>query len=503
MAARTTDDLDEFFDFDQLEHDHAVQTLSPYGSNHVDSFYGTGGVLPMDWATDEPVSLPTTGELSLDNMHMPDIFGNIDSHNQAQWPLKTLPVQSAGEPIIESLSFSNLMGDGLTPGDFASLPQLPSNTASSSSSDLTHHEFTARESGNTEDSNVAHILPTSQLANLEVTGSTLLEENSVHSRDRPTVPTRQGSTASWKPASAKRKGLQSRIPLEARQILEDEFVANPYPCSWEMDIIAHQANLEVKKVRNWFNNTRARKKGEGKLLLPWLLCHHAYRVTDVEATQTVLVCNIGGNAGARLSKDSLEALDEHADADVQPPQPLAVYLAQSYQEEGVEFPAVQAAIDNGSLSGSYEYDDSWTSSRRERTGSVINSVASSEGTAPTTYTVSSSGSRSNISSFGRDRRRGRRRMAWKESPYNNRPKFNGVNSAGEPQKDLPFFCTFCPRGAFNLVPSTMQSNMSSIQNEVRMDQARGLRACPQNNLDLLRYEERSSRYLPLLRDIST
>lgn len=33
-------------------------------------------------------------------------------------------------------------------------------------------------------------------------------------------------------------------------------------------------------------------------------------------------------------------------------------------------------------------------------------------------------------------------MAWKESP---RQAINGVNSAGEPQKDLPFFCTFCPR----------------------------------------------------------
>jgi hypothetical protein len=220
-----------------------------------------------------------------------------------------------------------------------------------------------------------------------------------------------------------------------------------------MDIIAHQANLEVKKVRNWFNNTRARKKGEGRPLLPtWLPCHHAYSDTDIEASQNGLVSNIGSNAGARLSKDSLEALEEHADADVQPPQPLAVYLAQSYQEEGIEFPAVQAAIDNSSLSGSCEYDDSWASSRRERTGSVINSVASSEGTAPTTYTVSSSGSRSNISSFGRDRRRGRRRMAWKESPYNNRPKFNGVNSAGEPQKDLPFFCTFCPRGMSHVGP---------------------------------------------------
>jgi hypothetical protein len=38
-----------------------------------------------------------------------------------------------------------------------------------------------------------------------------------------------------------------------------------------MDIIAHQANLDVKKVRNWFNNTRARKKGGGMFRL-LMLC---------------------------------------------------------------------------------------------------------------------------------------------------------------------------------------------------------------------------------------
>lgn len=122
-----------------------------------------------------------------------------------------------------------------------------------------------------------------------------------------------------------------------------------------------------------------------------------------------------------------------------------MYLAQSYQEEAIELSAVQAAIDSSSLNGSGDYhDDGWSALGGQRRGSVIASIASSEGTAPTTYTVSSSGSRSNISSFGRDRRRGRRRMAWKESPYT-RQSINGVNSAGEPQKDLPFFCTFCPR----------------------------------------------------------
>ncbi|KAF2125734.1 hypothetical protein P153DRAFT_299106 [Dothidotthia symphoricarpi CBS 119687] len=239
---------------------------------------------------------------------------------------------------------------------------------------------------------------------------------------------RQTPTVSWKPASAKHKGPQNRIPLEAKQILEDEFAANPYPCSWEMDIIAHQANLEVKKVRNWFNNTRARKKG------------------DSQPDDSVIPHQGARSLKPKLSKDSLEIFDAQVKDTIQPPQPpLAVYLAQSYQEEAVEFSDVQAAIDNNSLSGSGSFqEDAFSDFRRQRHGSIVTSIASSEGTALTTYTVSSNGSHSKISSFGRDRRRGRRRMAWKESPYN-RPKFNGVNNAGEPQQDLPFFCTFCPR----------------------------------------------------------
>lgn len=125
----------------------------------------------------------------------------------------------------------------------------------------------------------------------------------------------------------------------------------------------------------------------------------------------------------KLSRDSLESLEKQSNGANQLPQPpLAVYLAQSYQEEAVELSLVQAAIDDNSLSESNP-NDGWSDSRQGRRGSVITSVASSEGTALTTYTVSSNGSRGKTSSFGRDRRRGRRRMAWKESP---RQAINGV-----------------------------------------------------------------------------
>ncbi|KAF1924611.1 uncharacterized protein M421DRAFT_72038 [Didymella exigua CBS 183.55] len=240
---------------------------------------------------------------------------------------------------------------------------------------------------------------------------------------RAPLPTRQPSSASWKPASAKRKGPRCRIPLESRQILDDEFATNPYPCSWEYDIIAHQANLDVKKVRNWFNNTRARKKDPDA----------AVSQDSDAATQCL---------NPTLSRTSLEALDQQEEKAVETPRPpLALYLAQSYQEEGVELTDIQAAMDSDSFSASLNSDRGvWSVSRR---GSAADTVISSEGTAPTTYTVSSNGSRSNVSSFGRERRRGRRRMAWKESPHTR--SINGVNSAGQPEQDLPFFCTFCPR----------------------------------------------------------
>jgi hypothetical protein len=130
-------------------------------------------------------------------------------------------------------------------------------------------------------------------------------------------------------------------------------------------------------------------------------------------------------------------------ADEAPQPPLSVYLASSYREEAADISAIQAAIDHGSSSDHGDLSmNSSSGSRHRKPGSVITSLASSDCSSPTTYTVSSGGS--NISSFGRDRRRGRRRMTWRDSPYS-RTKSNGMNSAGVMEEGLPFFCTFCPR----------------------------------------------------------
>ncbi|KAF2824783.1 hypothetical protein CC86DRAFT_295586 [Ophiobolus disseminans] len=426
MALHALDDFNEFFDFDQLESDHGGSSIDSH-CQHFSTTANSEDVMAIDWATSEPAPQATSDVCLSQDLHMHNAFDDFQLNDHMQWPSTYVPYhfETSGQ-AAEGLD--------LTATSVTCLHKSLLRTATPLSvevDDVQNGVNGHNDLGQTDtfDLRLETSLPAVELPRQEPTTSSL-PKITASSRTQPAAPLRHASTASWKPASAKRKGPQSRIPLESRQILEDEFAANPYPCGWEMDIIAHQANLEVKKVRNWFNNTRARKKDE-----------------DADPVDHELSNELGQSLKGKLSRDSLEALealDKLEDDDTQPPQPLAVYLAQSYQEEAVAS-AVQAAIDVSPLSGSSDYDDAWSGSRQGRRGSVITSVASSEGTALTTYTVSSSGSRSNISSFGRDRRRGRRRMAWKESPYNSRPKFNGVNSAGEPQKDLPFFCTFCPR----------------------------------------------------------
>ncbi|KAF1843047.1 uncharacterized protein K460DRAFT_138636 [Cucurbitaria berberidis CBS 394.84] len=438
MATNAYDNLDEFFDFARLEHDHGVRPNDGPCQHQSEPYNIHGNVTVMDWATDEMTTVCPADTVLPQDIYMKNTYEEASvAQSTQQWPLVDSPGQSSstGDESVELTVVPTWhMHSAVAIQD--PIHYYERHSAFSPSSSFPAREHVELIGGDDEEGlkdafGLPQESPLPQLdrSSLNSNSSLVLEYPVGHSHDRPAAPLRQASTASWKPASAKRKGPQSRIPLEARQILEDEFAANPYPCSWEMDIIAHQANLDVKKVRNWFNNTRARKK-DG--------CVHS-SIQEMPS-------DVPRSLKSKLSKDSLEALDKNSDEITQTPQPpLAVYLAQSYHEEAVEFSAVQAALDSGSLSGSGDYqNDGWSESRQGRRGSIMNSIASSEGTAPTTYTVSSSGSRSNISSFGRDRRRGRRRMAWKESPYT-RQKVNGVNNAGEPQQDLPFFCTFCPR----------------------------------------------------------
>jgi hypothetical protein len=257
-AANTCDNLDEFFDFSLLEHDHGLEN-SPYQGQNEPQVLAED-VLMMDWQ-------PPSAESSRSST------STMTSYQQTQ-------MQTALEGhILDEWQFDAPPHDmSIVRGEHANTQAItPQHTCS-----------TVAGSGSAQAGESPHGSPSSSLPARELPGfigDVLPNPMDIHQtptlpqleqrNDGPVtqspLPTRQTSTSSWKPASAKRKGPQNRIPLESRQILEDEFAANPYPCSWEMDIIAHQASLDVKRVRNWFNNTRARKKCEGIYLVAFFM----------------------------------------------------------------------------------------------------------------------------------------------------------------------------------------------------------------------------------------
>jgi hypothetical protein len=260
MASRAVDDMNEFFDFDQLECDHhGAQAATRSEQQYVDLFHGLGDVMAMDWATNDLVLLPTADNFTPDDTQTLKTFDHVSSHSHHQWSSVEMPCNPLRETeaCIDPLSIQDING----------MPsQSPlTNPAPLSSLSVFDRRPVSDDHGMIDSFKVAReaSLPPLQVPLLEVSALSAPEDASFSDRGRTSAPLRQASVVSWKPASAKRKGPQSRIPLEARQILEDEFAANPYPVAWEMDIIAHQANLDVKKVRNWFNNTRARQKGGG------------------------------------------------------------------------------------------------------------------------------------------------------------------------------------------------------------------------------------------------
>jgi hypothetical protein len=207
----------------------------------------------MNWATHDPASLPTLGPFQPQNSHVPSAVDPL------QWPLMDIPHHT----FTSITHLARVTGTTCT-------EELSSTIAPSLSQLANTHLGIASDSDEVIATSNLMLRPLSsdlEASRLDITASHIKSQAIAPLHTTTTVPLHQASVATWKPASAKRKGPQSRIPLVTKQILEDEFVTNPYPCSWEMDIIAHQANLDVKKVRNWFNNTRARKKGGGKYFL--------------------------------------------------------------------------------------------------------------------------------------------------------------------------------------------------------------------------------------------
>jgi hypothetical protein len=271
MASHTMalDNMDDFFDFDKLEHDTHTHASNSSYQEQSEPLTLPEDVMVMDWAVEKATMSPVPAFPPHDACSSTTFEDAGSPLHRSQWPLFDTPYPPLSTPsgYTDLHSVRRRIGDTATDSAMLDQERLANLTPSSSFIDGEQLGLASALGG--EVLIGASSLPQEQ--SLPEPDYTLPWANSLEasngavgaSRFRSPVSLRQASTATWKPASAKRKGPQSRIPLEAKQILEDEFAANPYPCSWEMDIIAHQANLDVKKVRNWYNNTRARKKGEG------------------------------------------------------------------------------------------------------------------------------------------------------------------------------------------------------------------------------------------------
>ena len=280
MDANALEKMEDFFDFAALDGDAGLEPIcSTVEENHEPSF-PTDNIATMDWAAN---STALTGyldpnELFDTNLHTAS-EKSLTGQDEQQWSLfsyRERSISSVEDAIVTTRAECGWQADTYVPGmdHVTSCDEPIPATALSSSS------FTPRESAASCEDDGGDLIDTRLVSSPSQHSQSTAETTAVLDIGIPSVtpnaPLRQASTASWKPASAKRKGPQSRIPLEARQILEDEFAVNPYPHNWEMDIIAHQANLDVKKVRNWFNNTRARKKGEGERSLAASIVSFAY-----------------------------------------------------------------------------------------------------------------------------------------------------------------------------------------------------------------------------------
>ena len=266
MPSNASDEMDEFFDFSALDPYHGLG--EPHDTEQIQhaTTYSADNITAMDWAMDWTIKSSTICPRDTILPHEVQAYEGSNvihtvQHPQ-QWRRTDENVDSVVSRTDDSMDLTTNFTwptDNSTPGNELMNSGFYASTSPSSSSYVSL--------GLTVDND--------DKGSVVVLGAALESIPSEHEQSASMLETtqsalpsrlslRQAPNASRKPASAKRKGPQSRIPLEAKQILEDEFASNPYPCSWEMDIIAHQANLDVKKVRNWFNNTRARKKGEGE-----------------------------------------------------------------------------------------------------------------------------------------------------------------------------------------------------------------------------------------------
>jgi hypothetical protein len=227
--------------------------------------------------------------------------------------------------------------------------------------------------------------------------------------------------------------LQFRITAEARGIMLSFYEHTLYPTAENFEILALQTNLEVRKVRNWFNNRRSRQG----------------RIEDTPANSNIsgecsnTVLNYLQPSETQLSKESLKSVSSHYSLHQQPP--LEAWISSSFESDPVEVANIEAAVAKD-VTASFHYgpsfDDTSSLSKVYRAPSAQSSQASS---IDSRYSASSRGS--HISATSRTSRRGRRRIAPYPADSDHLAASRLRDSSSHLHKDKcydeqPYMCTF-------------------------------------------------------------
>ncbi|KAF2654309.1 hypothetical protein K491DRAFT_759046 [Lophiostoma macrostomum CBS 122681] len=223
---------------------------------------------------------------------------------------------------------------------------------------------------------------------------------------------------------------QPRLPREAVQALEEAFTVSCYPEPDMLSKLADQTRQSVKRIRNWFGNARARKP----------------RLDDA-------VYDIGQQPEPkRLSQENLDRLQGNPDPTCL--NPMEAFLI---SEEDVDA-SLKPLNDYTSLSSTSSLPNLQKASRPPVVPSRAPSIASSRPSSMKSAGSSRSNS-SNVSCFGRSRRRGRRCSDWRAGPYGKQratstnsapPQDSRASTDGDPlypaateEVAKVFLCTFC------------------------------------------------------------
>ncbi|ORX99492.1 hypothetical protein BCR34DRAFT_592895 [Clohesyomyces aquaticus] len=84
----------------------------------------------------------------------------------------------------------------------------------------------------------------------------ILDWQEYQSSSEPVLLTDEGGNTS----SQRRLGQLPRLPIAAKQFLEEMFDRNPYPSPEEIEQFSTRIHINAKRIRNWFGNTRCRRE---------------------------------------------------------------------------------------------------------------------------------------------------------------------------------------------------------------------------------------------------